>query len=66
MQCYKCNKELSLDEIALDKKLFGKYETKHRCIECSAEYLGVTVQLLEEKIKYYKEMGCTLFSTTKK
>lgn len=30
-------------------------------MSCSVEYFGVTTELLEKKIRQFKEMGCTLF-----
>ncbi len=60
-KCIKCNEELDRDEIALHKKLFGKTATKFMCKSCVAKYLSVSVELLDEKIKQFKEVGCKLF-----
>ncbi len=57
----KCQKVLSNDEIGLHKKLYNRAAKKYMCIECSAKYLDVTVELLEKKITEFKRMGCTLF-----
>ena len=59
--CKKCGRKLSRDEIGLHKKLFNRAADSYYCISCSAEYFGVTANLLEEKISQFKEMGCTLF-----
>lgn len=60
-RCRNCRRTLTLDEVALHKKLFNRAADSFLCIFCSAEYFGVTTPLLEEKIRQFKEMGCTLF-----
>ena len=60
-RCRNCGRRLTWDEIGLHKKLFNRAADSFLCIPCSAEYFGVGTQLLEEKIRQYKEMGCTLF-----
>ena len=61
-RCKKCGRNLSADETALHKKLYCRGATEFFCIECSAEYLNVSAELLKEKIEHFKKMGCTLFS----
>lgn len=60
-KCRNCGSTLTRDEIGLHKKLFNRAADSFLCISCSAEYFGVRPQLLEEKIRQFKEMGCTLF-----
>ncbi|MDE6674204.1 MAG: hypothetical protein K2K19_05240 [Acetatifactor sp.] len=60
-KCRECGRLLTRDEIGLHKKLFNRAAASFLCISCSAEYFGVTTGLLEEKIRQFKEMGCTLF-----
>lgn len=60
-RCKRCGKPLSRDEIGLHKKLFNRAAASFFCISCSAEYFGVNTGILEEKIRQFKEMGCTLF-----
>lgn len=60
-RCKKCGKMLTSDEIGLHKKLFNRAAASFFCIDCSAEYFGVNTGLLEEKIRQFKETGCTLF-----
>lgn len=60
-RCKKCGRFLTWDEIALHKKLYNRTAASFFCISCSAEYLNVTIELLELKICQFKEMGCTLF-----
>lgn len=60
-KCRNCGRPLSRDEIGLHKKLYNRAADSFLCISCNAEYFGVSTQLLEEKIREFKEMGCTLF-----
>lgn len=63
VKCAFCDKEnLSKDEIGLTKKLIDKNPSKYYCIDCLAEYLGVTAEELYDKIEEFREEGCTLFS----
>lgn len=59
--CKKCGKELSGNDIGLTKKLINRGSTEFLCIDCIAEKFGCTKELLEEKIRQFKESGCTLF-----
>lgn len=61
IQCYECSIELSKDEIALCKKLLGRQIEKYMCINCLADFLETTKDILEEKIQDFKEQGCALF-----
>lgn len=59
--CRKCGKPVNRDEIGLNKKLINRGIDVFFCMSCLAEHLKVSTRLLEEKIKQFKEMGCTLF-----
>lgn len=59
--CCNCSKALTKDEIALSKKLIGTETEEFYCLDCMAEYLGCSVEDLQEKIVEFKEQGCTLF-----
>ena len=59
--CKKCGKELSGNDIGLTKKLINRGTTEFLCINCIAEKFVCTKELLEEKIRQFKESGCTLF-----
>ena len=59
--CKKCGKELSGNDIGLTKKLINRDSTEFLCINCIAEKFDCSKELLEEKIKQFKESGCTLF-----
>ena len=63
-RCKKCGRVLTADEIGLHKKLFNRAADSYFCIDCCATYFGVTRGLLEEKIRQFKNMGCTLFGGT--
>ena len=59
--CKKGGKELSGNDIGLTKKLINRGSTEFLCINCIAEKFDCSKELLEEKIKQFKESGCTLF-----
>ena len=60
--CVSCGKDLfKKNEIGINKKLLGDTTTAYYCMDCLAEYLGVTVQDIEDKIEEFKEQGCKLF-----
>ena len=51
--CKKCGRALSSDEI--------RGTTTYYCIHCLSEAFEVKQEDIQEKIQYYKEIGCTLF-----
>lgn len=59
--CRRCGVKLSADEAAMTKKLINRGTTVYYCIDCLAEMFDVRRKDIEEKIIYYKRMGCTLF-----
>ena len=60
--CYICRKKnLSKDEIGLNKKMMGREIKQFYCLDCFAEYLDVTTEELLSKIEEFKEQGCLLF-----
>ena len=59
--CKKCGRALSSDEIAITKKLINRGTTTYYCIHCLSEAFEVKQEDIQEKIQYYKEIGCTLF-----
>lgn len=61
-RCFACGKEqLTKDEIGVNKKMLGRDIKQFYCLDCFAEYLGVTTDELLAKIEEFKEQGCTLF-----
>lgn len=60
-KCYYCNTEISKDDKALCKKLLGLKIRQFFCREHLADVLDTDIETLNEKVKQYKEEGCTLF-----
>ncbi len=62
IDCVICGKrDLSRDEIGINKKLLGEQVENFYCLDCLADYLECTVDELLEKIEEFKEEGCKLF-----
>ena len=62
VNCFACGKkQLSKDEVGLNKKLIGREITQFYCLTCFAEYFDVTTEELLTKIEEFKEQGCALF-----
>jgi len=62
VDCFACGKkQLSKDEVGLNKKLIGRETKRFYCLTCFAEYLDVSTDVLLAKIEDYKGKGCTLF-----
>jgi uncharacterized protein YlaI len=62
MECIVCGEiDISKNEIGLTKKLLGRTSKSFYCIDCLADYLGVTVDELLDKVEEFKEQGCKLF-----
>jgi hypothetical protein len=60
--CFACGKEnITKDEIGINKKLLGIKIKQFYCLDCFADYLGVTSDELLAKIEEFKEQGCKLF-----
>lgn len=50
-----------MDEIAIYKRLVDRGARRCLCKECLAQKLGCETAVIERKIEYFKEIGCTLF-----
>ncbi|MGE4300417.1 MAG: hypothetical protein AB7F40_02320 [Victivallaceae bacterium] len=62
IDCVCCKKQnLGKNAIGLNKKLLGDKIVNFYCMDCLADYLGVTVEELREKIEQFKAEGCKLF-----
>lgn len=61
-KCYGCGKLLTKDEIAVNRKLIDPDMEEFQCLDCLADELETTVEILLMKIEEFKEDGCTLFS----
>lgn len=59
--CCECGRKLKKDETALTRKLVDMDAEEFYCLDCLAEFIGCTVQDLNEKIQEFREQGCTLF-----
>ena len=62
--CSKCGRELHKDERAIYKRLInrGAGEDELLCKTCLALHLSVSESVIDEKIKHFREIGCTLFT----
>lgn len=60
--CIACGKkDLSKNEIGINKKLLGEGVDNYYCLDCLADYLGVTIDEILEKIEDFRAEGCKLF-----
>lgn len=59
--CKKCQKPLKSDEIAIYRKMVLRCAEEFLCIDCLAEYLGVSRAAIEERIEFFRKSGCALF-----
>ena len=59
--CLQCGRLLSGDEIALTRKLINRGASHFYCLTCLASHFDVSEEDLREKIRQFREMGCTLF-----
>lgn len=59
--CITCDKELTNDDIGFHKKMINRGATEYMCIQCIADYYGITVEKAHEMIERFREQGCTLF-----
>lgn len=61
-KCASCGKkELSHNEVGINKKLLGENIRYFYCLDCLAEYFEVSKQDILDKIEEFKNEGCTLF-----
>lgn len=60
-KCIECGKNLTKDEVALNKKLINKNTKQFLCLDCLSSFLDTDREILEDKIVQFKEEGCTLF-----
>lgn len=59
--CKQCGKALKSDDIAIYRKMILRCAQEFLCIDCLAEYLGVSRKALEDKIEFFRQSGCSLF-----
>jgi hypothetical protein len=61
ISCHLCKRELTKIAVGLNKKLLGRNIIFFFCMDCLAEYLDTTTDILLEKAEDFKAQGCTLF-----
>ena len=59
--CLQCGRLLETDEIALTKKMINRGASQFFCLSCLASHFDVPEENLRQKIREFREMGCTLF-----
>lgn len=60
--CISCGRTLTRDEIAVTKKLINRGAARFYCVACLAAYFEVKEEDIFERIRYFKQTGCTLFT----
>ena len=61
MKCIGCGCDLTGDDIGATKKFINRGAVEFYCLDCLAARFGVKRSLIEEKIEYLRQRGCTLF-----
>ena len=59
--CKMCGRPVTEDEAAMTKKLINRGTKEYMCIPCLAQYFDVSCDDIDERMAYFKEMGCMLF-----
>lgn len=62
VRCVRCGALLGKDDIALTRKMVNRGAEEFCCIPCLADHFKLSDEILREKIKEFKAMGCTLFN----
>ena len=60
-RCIRCGASLTKDDIGLTRKMINRGATEFLCIPCLADHFRLPEEVLREKIREFKAMGCTLF-----
>ena len=61
VRCVRCGALLGKDDIGLTRKLINRGAEEFLCIACLADHFELTEDILRDKIREYRAMGCTLF-----
>lgn len=64
--CIICGRTLSRDEIGMTKKMINRGAERYFCLACLARKFDVSEEILQDKIRQFREMGCTLFTNSGK
>lgn len=60
--CMECQTALSADDRGIYMKLVSRNADRFLCMTCLAKQLGCGREVLEERVRYYRESGnCVLF-----
>ncbi len=62
-RCIRCGVSLTKDDMGLTRKMINRGATGFLCIRCLAGHFQLTEDILREKIREFKAMGCTLFDS---
>ena len=61
VQCFQCGRQLTVDEIAVYRKMVNREADKFLCKTCLAAYFEVGEDKIDKKIEQFKRIGCLLF-----
>ena len=61
IRCVRCGAILEKDDVALTRKMINRGAEAFYCVSCLADHFELTEEILREKIREFKAMGCTLF-----
>ena len=61
VRCVRCGAPLVKDDIAMTRKMINRGAESFFCLSCLADHFELTEDILREKIREFKAMGCTLF-----
>ncbi len=59
--CVRCGAPLMKDDVAMTRKMINRGTETFYCLSCLADHFELTEDILREKIKEFRAMGCTLF-----
>ncbi len=61
-KCFACEIDIfNKNHLGLNKKLLGRKTKRFYCVDCLADYHGITAEELLDKIEDFKFQGCGLF-----
>ena len=61
LRCVRCGAPLMKDDVAMTRKMINRGAETFYCLSCLADHFELTEDILREKIKEFRAMGCTLF-----
>ena len=61
LRCVRCGAPLMKDDVAMTRKMINRGAESFYCLSCLADHFELTEDILREKIREFKAMGCTLF-----